>query len=329
MTAWLFLLPLPLGFLLDLCFGDPHWMPHPVRAIGWLIAWLERLLRGLFPKTPKGERLAGVFLAVLVTLFTSGAGVLLLWAAYAVHPGLWFVLETLLCYQLLAAKALRVESMKVYDRLRADDLPGARRAVSMIVGRDTQALTEEGVTKAAVETVAENTSDGEIAPLLFLALGGAPLGLFYKAVNTMDSMVGYKNERYLYFGWAAAKLDDVLNWIPARLSAWLLVVSAYLLGMDGRNAARIYKRDCRKHASPNSAQTEAACAGALRVQLAGDAYYFGTLYKKPSIGDNLRPICTEDIRRANRLLYAASFLALALLLVMRLGIGIFGGWLCI
>ena len=219
--------------------------------------------------------------------------------------------------------------MKVYDRLRADDLPGARRAVSMIVGRDTQALTEEGVTKAAVETVAENTSDGEIAPLLFLALGGAPLGLLYKAGNTMDSMVGYKNERYLYFGWAAAKLDDVLNWIPARLSAWLLVVSAYLLGMDGRNAARIYKRDCRKHASPNSAQTEAACAGALRVQLAGDAYYFGTLYKKPTIGDNLRPICTEDIRRANRLLYAASFLALALLLVMRLEIGILGGWLCI
>ena len=141
MTAWLFLLPLPLGFLLDLCFGDPHWMPHPVRAIGWLIAWLERLLRGLFPKTPKGERLAGVFLAILVPLFTSGTGIMLLWGAYAVHPGLWFVLETLFCYQLLAAKALRVESMKVYDRLRADDLPGARWAVSMIVGRDTQALT--------------------------------------------------------------------------------------------------------------------------------------------------------------------------------------------
>lgn len=326
MTSWLWVLPLPLGFVLDLCFGDPHWMPHPVRAIGWLIARLEKTLRAVFPKTEHGELAGGICLAVLVPLLSCGAAYLLLWGAYAVHPWLWFALETLLCYQLLAAKSLRVESMKVYRRLCAHDLPGARKAVSMIVGRDTQSLTEEGVTKAAVETVAENTSDGEVAPLLFLALGGAPLGLFYKAVNTMDSMVGYKNERYLYFGRAAAKLDDVLNWIPARLSALLMIVSAFLLGMDGRNAARIYRRDRRKQASPNSAQTEAACAGALRVELAGDAYYFGKLHHKPALGDALRPVCPQDIPRANRLLYATSFWTLALGLGIRMAIGYWGGF---
>lgn len=327
MTAWMFWLPLPLGFLLDLCFGDPHWMPHPVRAIGRLITRLERILRTIFSKTSNGELAAGVCLAILVPLLSCAVGSLLLWVAYRVHPWLWFVLETFLCYQLLAVKSLYTESMKVYDRLCEHDLLGARKAVSMIVGRDTQALTEEGVTKAAVETVAENTSDGEIAPLLFLALGGVPLGLFYKAVNTMDSMVGYKNETYFYFGRAAAKLDDVLNWIPARLSAWVMILSARFLGMDGRNALRIYRRDCRKHASPNSAQSEAVCAGALRVELAGDAYYFGKLYQKPTIGDPLQPICPEDIRRANRLLYAASVLVLALCMGIRLGIGCLGGWI--
>ena len=197
------------------------------------------------------------------------------------------------------------------------DLPAARIAVSRIVGRDTQALTAEGVTKAAVETVAENASDGVIAPLLYMLLGGAPLALTYKAINTMDSMVGYKNTQYLYFGRAAAKLDDIANFLPSRIAALLWVAAAALTGNDARSAWRIWRRDRRNHASPNSAQTESACAGALNVQLAGPAYYFGEYYPKPTIGDAVRPIEPEDIRRANRMMYAESLLALALGLVIR------------
>lgn len=306
-----------LGFLLDLCFGDPHWLPHPVRLIGWLIQKLETFLRAHFPKTKRGEQAAGVLLAVLVPLLSLFAVGALLFLFRKINVWLYFSLETLLCYQMLAAKSLRTESMKVYDHLREDDLEGAKKAVSMIVGRDTQALSKTGVTKAAVETVAENISDGEIAPLFFLALGGAPLGVFYKAVNTMDSMVGYKNERYLHFGRAAAKLDDILNFIPSRLSAWLMILVARPLGLDAKNALRVYRRDRFCHASPNSAQTEAVCAGALGVQLAGDASYFGKLVAKPTIGDEMRPVVPEDIRRANRLLYGASILMLLLCMIFR------------
>ena len=219
-----------------------------------------------------------------------------------------FVLETFWCGQLLATRSLKDESMKVYDRLKNGTIDEARYAVSMIVGRDTKDLTEEGVTKAAVETVAENSSDGIIAPMLYMAIGGAPLMFLYKGINTMDSMLGYKNDRYLYFGRCAAKLDDVANFIPARISGWLMVLATVFAGMDTKNAAKIYKRDRRNHASPNSAQTEAAMAGALDVQLAGNAYYFGKLYEKPTIGDPIRPVETEDIKRANRLLYATCIL---------------------
>ena len=207
--------------------------------------------------------------------------------------------------------------MAVYARLEEGDLPAARKAVGRIVGRDTAALTEEGVTKAAVETIAENASDGEIAPLFWMALGGAPLALCYKAVNTMDSMVGYRNERYQYFGTAAAKLDDLANWLPARLSALLFLLLAPLAGMNGKGAWKIWRRDRRKHASPNSAQTEAAMAGILGVQLAGDAYYFGELHKKPTLGDDLRPIQPEDIPRANRLMLLASGAAALLAAAVR------------
>ncbi|MDE6960919.1 MAG: adenosylcobinamide-phosphate synthase CbiB, partial [Lachnospiraceae bacterium] len=220
-------------------------------------------------------------------------------------------------YQLLATRSLKEETMKVYQALKAGDLTGARQAVSMVVGRDTAVLDEAGVTRAAVETVAENTSDGILAPLLFLAIGGAPFGYFYKAVNTMDSMVGYKNDRYLYFGRAAAKFDDVLNYIPARLSAVLMVCAGGLLGMDAGNAFRIYVRDRYNHSSPNSAHTEAVAAGALHIQLAGNAYYFGKLYEKPSIGDPDRPVEYEDIRRANRLLYGTAILGLLLFLAVK------------
>ena len=298
------------GFLLDFIFGDPVWLYHPVRVIGNFISFGERKLRGIFGKTEKGELAAGTVLWFLTAGFSFVIPFLVLWGAQRLHPALQFLIESFWCYQILAARCLVRESGKVHDRLKEKDLPGARKAVSMIVGRDTENLTEEGVTKAAVETVAENTSDGVTAPLLFLILGGAPFGFLYKAVNTMDSMLGYKNEKYLYFGRFPAKMDDVFNFIPSRITALFMIVAAFLTGMDGKNAWKIWKRDRRKHASPNSAQTESVCAGALRVRLAGDAVYFGKLHKKEYLGDPLRPIEPEDIRRAGRLMYVTAFLVL-------------------
>ena len=303
---------LVLGFLLDLAFGDPRWLYHPIRLIGNLIAWAEKPFRAAFPKSEKGELAAGTFFAVFVVAVSTAVPALLLALASRLSLWLVFALEVFWSFQILAAKSLKSESMKVYAALKEGDLPKARKAVSMIVGRDTQNLSEEGVAKAAVETVAENSSDGVIAPLLFLALGGPALGFFYKAVNTLDSMVGYKNDTYLYFGRFSAKLDDVLNFIPSRISGLLLVLASPLAGLSMEGAWKIFRRDRRNHASPNSAQTEAAAAGALGVQLAGDAYYFGKLYKKPTIGDPLRPVEYEDIRRVNRLMYAAVCLALVL-----------------
>ena len=299
---------LALGFCLDLLLGDPHWAPHPVRLIGWLIAALEKALRRIFPDTKNGLLTAGVFLVILVLGLSAGCTVLLLWLCTLVSPWLAFAVEVILSYQLLAARALRDESMKVCRCLEAGDLPGGRHAVSMIVGRDTDRLDETGVAKAAVETVAENASDGVIAPLIFLAIGGAPLGMLYKAANTMDSMVGYKNDRYLYFGRCAARLDDVLNFIPARLAGALMCLAAPFAGLDEKDAWRIFLRDRKNHKSPNSAHTEAAAAGALHVQLAGSNYYFGKLVEKPTIGDDLQPVEPADIRRVNRLMLAASAL---------------------
>lgn len=307
---------LGIGFLLDLCLGDPHWLWHPVRLFGWMIVRLERLLRSWFSKTPRGERTAGVLLAVMMMILSFGVPLLLLWCAQAIHPGLRLGLESILCYQVLAIKSLKTESMKVYDRLFLADLDGARKAVSMIVGRDTEHLSEEQVIKAAVETVAENTSDGVIAPLFFLALGGAPAGLLYKAVNTMDSMVGYRNEQYRDFGWCAAKLDDWFNWIPSRLSAVLMIAAAKISGFDSKNAVRIFRRDRFCHASPNSAQTESVCAGALHIQLAGDAYYFGKLCHKETIGDADRCAEIKDIIRVNQLLYSTAALMVMLVAVI-------------
>lgn len=305
------------GFLLDFIFGDPVWLYHPVRVIGNFISFGEKTLRKIFRKTPGGELAAGAVLWFL----TAGLSFLIPFAVLAgaqmLHPVLRFLIESFWCYQILAARCLVNESGKVYDRLKENDLPGARKAVSIIVGRDTENLTVEGVTKAAVETVAENTSDGVTAPLLFLILGGAPLGFLYKAVNTMDSMLGYKNEKYLYFGRFPARMDDVFNYIPSRTTALFMIAAAFLTGMDGKNAWKIYLRDRRKHASPNAAQTEAVCAGALRVRLAGDAVYFGKLYKKEYLGDSLRPIEAEDIRRAGRLMYVTAVLMLIIFGVLK------------
>ncbi len=306
------LLAVAAGFFLDLLLGDPENLWHPVRAIGWLISKSEAVLRRLFPKTPRGELAAGVVLAVFVPAVCFAAPFFLLRLLGAVHPLLSFAAESILCWQALAVKSMKTESMRVCRALTGKDLPGARRAVSRIVGRDTAALDEAGVIRAAVETVAENTGDGVIAPLLFLFCGGAPLGFLYKAVNTMDSMVGYRNERYLYFGRAAARLDDAANFIPARVSALLMIAAAFLLRYDGKNAARIFRRDRYRHLSPNSAQTESVCAGALGLRLGGDSFYFGRLCHKPTLGDALRTPEPEDIVRADRLLYVSAGLCFAL-----------------
>ena len=299
------------GFVLDLLFGDPAWLPHPVVYMGKAISALERRLRARLPRTPQGELLGGAILAFCLPVGTFLLTSLVCLGAAALSPWLGLAVQMFWCGQALAAKGLVQESTNVYAELKKGSLPAARKAVSRIVGRDTEALTAEGVTRAAVETVAENASDGVIAPLLYMLLGGAPLALTYKAINTMDSMVGYKNEKYLYFGRAAAKLDDVANYIPSRLAALLWIMAAAFTRNDAKGAWRIWRRDRRNHASPNSAQTESACAGALGVQLAGPAYYFGEYYPKPTIGDPLRPIEPEDILRADRMMYVASGFALA------------------
>ena len=301
-----------LGFCIDLLLGDPHGFPHPVVLIGKLIDALGRLFRAILPKTKPSEIAAGALIWTCTVLLSAVVPALLLMFAQKISVWLRLALESIMCWQILATRSLRDESMKVYAALKKGVPEEYRRAVSMIVGRDTAELDDLAVTRAAVETVAENASDGVIAPMLFLALGGAPLGFFYKAANTMDSMLGYIEMPYKNIGLVPAKMDDVLNYIPARLSALLMLAAGALLGMDAKNGWRIWRRDRRNHASPNSAQTESVCAGLLGVRLAGDAYYHGELHKKPYIGDALREIEYEDIPRAGRLLYATAALSLVL-----------------
>ena len=313
------------GFILDMIFGDPQGFPHPVRLMGGLISELEKRLLDMENRNPDRELKNGKLLAAAVLLSVSAVSSAVFIAAYFAHPIFGACAEAFMTYQILAAKGLKSESMKVFDRLERDDISGARKEISMIVGRDTDNLDAEGVTKAAVETVAENTSDGVVAPMLYCAVGGPVLGLMYKAVNTMDSMIGYKNDKYLYFGRAAAKMDDAANFLPARISAVFMLFSAFIGGFDFKNALRIYKRDRLKHSSPNSAHTEAVCAGALGVRLAGDAVYFGKTVKKPFIGEALRKIEPEDIRRANRLMYFTAWTAETVCILVMLATWLIGG----
>lgn len=307
-------LPLLLGFVLDCIIGDPYSFPHPIRAVGKLIAELEALVR----RKCRNLRLGGVLLAMTVLSVSTLLPAAALLLCYRVHILLGVLAESILCCYMLAARCLRDESMKVCRAAESGDTEGARKAVSMIVGRDTAVLDRAGILRAAVETVAENTSDGVTAPLFYMAFGGAVGGFFYKAANTMDSMIGYRNEKYAEIGRFAARLDDVLNYLPSRLTALLMIAACPFLGFDARQAFRIWRRDRRRHASPNSAQTESACAGALHLRLAGDAQYFGQVHHKPYIGDDDRPVEPEDIRRANRLMYAASGMMLLLCACVRI-----------
>lgn len=306
------------GFLLDFFVGDPHSIPHPVCAIGALIAKLDRTLRK--EKSAKSDYCRGIITVLIVAAVSTALPALLLLFAWRIHPVIYFILETIMCGQILAARQLVRESRKVESALESGDTEAARFAVSMIVGRDTDVLDDAGICRAAVETVAENASDGVIAPLFWMLLAGAAGGFFYKSINTMDSMLGYKNEKYLYFGRAAARTDDFANYLPARLAALLMIAVCPLCRLDGKNALRIFRRDRYKHASPNSAQTESACAGALNVRLAGDARYGGVWHPKEFIGDDIRPIEPQDITRAGQLMYAASGAMLLLTILVRLAV---------
>ena len=307
-------IPLITGFIIDCIMGDPYRLPHPVRAIGNFISVMEKLIRR---KMSENLRTGGTILAGMTLIFSVFVPMLILFISYKIDIRIGLAIESIMCYYMICAKCLKNESMKVYKSIENNDIEKARYSVSMIVGRDTAVLDENGIIKATVETVAENTSDGVTAPMMYMAIFGAVGGFFYKAVNTMDSMIGYKNEKYADIGRFSAKLDDFLNFIPSRITALIMIFSAYILGLDGKNALKIWRRDRRNHASPNSAQTESVCAGALNVQLAGDAYYFGELHKKQFIGDNIRNIENKDIVRANNLMYTTSVIVLILSVLFR------------
>lgn len=305
------------AFVLDAVFGDPMGFPHIVVGMGKLIRALEKLLRRVFPKTKAGELCGGVLLALLLPAAAYGFGFGVIYLCSFAGSWLRIMAEMFFCWQCLAIKSLRDAGKFVYDALMTGDIAKSREAVGRIVGRDTAELDFPAVIRAAVESVAESTSDGVIAPLFYMMLGGAPLAMAYKAINTMDSMVGYKNEKYLYFGRAAARFDDLVNLIPSRISGLLIIFAAWVCGLDPKNSWRIFKRDRYKHKSPNSAQTESAVAGALHVRLAGNAFYFGKLYEKPYQGDDDRPIEPKDILSTNRLMTAASTAALVLFSLVR------------
>lgn len=299
-----------LGVLLDFIVGDPQFIWHPVVGIGKLISLFEQLYRKLCKDTPRGRYIAGILLWISVAIITIIVPGGILVALYSLSKWAYLAGATIMSCQIMATRSLKVHSMRVYQSLTDNNLEKARYDVSMIVGRDTDALGEEGVIKATVETVAENTSDGSIAPLFFLFIGGPVLGFLYKAVNTMDSMVGYKNEKYMELGRFSAKMDDIFNFIPSRIAAVNMIIAAYVLRYNGKGAWRIFKRDRYKSPSPNSAQTESALAGALGVELLGDAVYFGKIHHKETIGDKTRLIEVEDIARANRLLYGTVLISL-------------------
>lgn len=300
------------GFILDLIFGDPHWLPHPICLIGNMISFLDRHLRKLFGFSNNGLLFGGALMVVIVLMLSFFIPLSVLNIAYDFNPWVGFAIETIMCYQIFATKCLRDESMKVYYALQKNDIVDARLKLSWIVGRDTKELNAEEVTKGAVETVAENTADGIIAPMLYMFLGGAPLAFLYKGINTMDSMVGYKNDKYMYFGRCAAKLDDLANLIPARITGIVMILASYFLNLNFKGAWKVFLRDRYNHLSPNSAMTESVTAGALNIQLGGDHYYFGKLVHKDTIGDNIRPVVAEDIVSTNNLLYMTAVLSLLL-----------------
>lgn len=302
-----------LGYLLDLLIGDPFSF-HPVRLIGNLISFLDKKLNN-------DTRRNGLILLLLVSILSFGIPWFILFICYKIHPVLSIAIEVIMIYQIFATKSLDVETRKVLTALLKDDLEDARKWIGYLVSRDTDVMTKEDIIKATVETISENITDGIVAPLFFVVIGGAPLGWFYKSVNTLDSMVGYKNEKYSNFGFYSAKFDDVLNYIPARLASFLILLSGVLLRLDIKNGLSVLKRDKRNHSSPNSAYSEAAVAGLLRIQLGGKASYFKKVSMKPTMGDPLKEIEPLDIKLCTRVMYVTSGLGLIILTVLKWIIG--------
>ncbi len=298
-----------IGYILDLIIGDPQNPYHPIRGVGNVAKLSENVFRKLLKKHLK---LAGAITWITVVLIIFFINFILIKLLGRISPYVAMAYEAIAIYFCLSTKALKVEGLKVIKYLKEDNIDKARHQLSYIVGRDTDKLDEEGITRAVVETIAENMSDGIIAPLFFAGIGGAPLIFAYKAVNTMDSMFGYKNDKYMEFGYFPAKLDDVFNYIPARISAYLIIISAFLLRLDYKNAFKIYNRDKSNHTSPNSAHPESAVAGALDIRLGGANYYFGKLVKKPEIGDGIKKITVDSVDMVNKILYLSSFLGVIL-----------------
>ncbi|MDO4941409.1 MAG: adenosylcobinamide-phosphate synthase CbiB [Lachnospiraceae bacterium] len=312
------------AIVLDCIFGDPYWLYHPVQLIGKAISKLKKIMQNICKREEgiqkKKEIAAGGFLAGMIVAGTYMAAYGSLYLVFHLHPAVGIVLEVFWMYQILAAKCLKVESDKVYRNLADKDIDKARISVSYLVGRDTDNLSEEEIAKACVETVAENTTDGVIAPLFYLFCGGVPLAMAYKAVNTLDSMVGYRNEEFEYLGKASAKLDDIVNYIPARLAAWSMLAACFLLKMNGRLAWKTYLADRGAHLSPNCAQTEAVAAGALEIQLGGTHDYFGKPVRKPTIGQSVK-ICDETkIKDAQKLMYGSLLLCFCMFSLVYFGL---------
>ncbi len=308
------------AYLMDVVFGDPHWFPHPVRMIGKYIMAFEAYIRR-FARSAKALKISGIFLTLTTVIFTFFIAYFILLGAKAIHIWLYHVVNILIMYTCIATKSLKDESMKVYKELKSEDIQNARKMLSYIVGRDTACLDESEITRAAVETVAENTSDGVVAPLFYMFIGGAPLALAYKAANTLDSMVGYKNERFIDFGWASAKFDDLVNYIPARLTALFMIIAAMFLRLDYKESFRIMIRDRKNHSSPNCGYPEAAAAGAMSVVLGGTNMYFGKPVVKPTMGDPKRLLNKDDIILVNKLMYAVSLITIIILSMVMLVVG--------
>ena len=308
-----------LGFLLDLIVGDPQNPIHPIRIIGSLCKTVEKFFRSILKRYLK---VAGLLTWILVVFIVFIFNYLLLKVTYRINPSVTMILGSVMIYFCISTKALKIEGLKVVKYVIKDDIEGARKQLSYIVGRDTKNLDKESILKAVVETVAENMSDGVMAPLFYAGIGGAPLAFLYKAVNTMDSMFGYKNDKYIEFGYFPAKLDDVFNYIPARLSGYFIVIVSFILGLDYKNSFKIYKRDKNNHSSPNSAHPEAAVAGALNVQLGGPNYYFGKLVEKQTIGDDREKIDINKVNNTNNILYCSAVLGCIMALIINWSINV-------
>jgi len=298
-----------IAFILDLIIGDPQNPLHPIRFIGSGIRLGVCAYKKMHIQSNVAQFIAGMVLSLAILAISYASTWFITRSFYTLNHRTGLVIEAVICYFLIAPKALKVESTKVYRSLISGDIEGARKNLSYIVGRDTKNLSICEIVTATVETISENLSDGVIAPLIFIFIGGAPLGMAYKAVNTLDSMIGYRNKDFEFFGKFAARLDDIINFIPARVSAILMIGGCLFTGADTQGAARIYARDRRNHKSPNSAQTESVCAGALGIRLGGESVYKGVLVSKPTIGDNVNEPAPKHILAANRLMYAATIIA--------------------